>query len=373
MGTLWVKTLTQIIKGTFKDHLVSWVETYLQKHYKNDFAAVLADIDHLYHFSQGCGFKQWTGNDSKALMKGCYVPNEMLQALSAFMDFCYIVHQSSLGEADLEALDRALQHFETHCSIFEAEGIHSDGISIPQIHALQHYHEAVELFGAPTGLSTSIVESKHIHAVKRPYWAFGQTTNPTRHVHEDTSFQDDPYLQEAEDDDSERADAVVQLAHKPSPRKLRTLAEMGQDIGHLELPDLVSIFLFQQRNPGVDVPDISNKWNALQCIHASSSWRNGAPHYDCVFVEKDPTLPGFQGLYVAQWFTPIGNEPCINTGMWKVEHEYDEFVDHLVTHLIGIYGDEYIPPDLHYSDSLAAFGSFNVNKYSDYHAFGLAF
>ncbi|KAI6135943.1 hypothetical protein F5141DRAFT_995339, partial [Pisolithus sp. B1] len=42
-------------------------------------------------------------------------------------------------------------------------------ISIPRIHVLQHYHEAIELFGAPNGLSTSIVESKHIHAVKRPY------------------------------------------------------------------------------------------------------------------------------------------------------------------------------------------------------------
>ncbi|KAI6168508.1 hypothetical protein EDD17DRAFT_1772901 [Pisolithus thermaeus] len=365
--------LHQIIKGTFKDHLVSWVETYLKKHYKNDFAAILADINR-------CGFKQWTGNDSKALMKvylpaiAGYVPNEMLQALSAFMDFCYI-----------------------------------------------HYHEAIELFGAPNGLSTSIVESKHIHAEMAQVFLVNQWQDkleqfqaeclaegreltidnlsllnslfsglldkpliPQDNVHEDTSFQDDPYPQEAEDDDSERVDAVVQLAHKPS--------EMGQEIGHPELPDLVSIFLFQQRNPGVDVPDISKCPKAIdpgysfssvvatfyapsdlsgangmhcQCIHASPSWRNGAPCYDCVFVEKDPTLPGFQGLYVAQWFTHIGNEP--------VEHEYDEYGDHLVTHLIGIYGDEYIPPDLHYSDSLAAFGSFYVNKYSDYHAFGLAF
>ena len=86
------------------------------------------------------------------------------------MDFCYVVHQSSLNEVDLKALDSALQHFETECTIFETEDIHLDGISIPQIHALQHYHEAIELFGAPNGLSTSIVESKHIQAIKKPYW-----------------------------------------------------------------------------------------------------------------------------------------------------------------------------------------------------------
>ena len=141
---------------------------------------------------------------------------------------------------------------------------------------------------------------------------------------------------------------------------------MGESIGHPELPDLVAIFLFQQRNPGIDIPEISecpkvfdqgysyssavatfyapsdlSGANGMhrQRIHASSSWRNGSPRYDCVFVEKDPTLPGFQGLFVAQvlllfsfhyrnvyypcalvqWFTSIGDEPCVNTRMWKVE------------------------------------------------------
>ena len=60
-----------------------------------------------------------------------------------------------------------------------------------------------------------------------------------------------------------------------------------------------------------------------------------------------------------------------------VEHEYDESGDPLVgvihldsilrpAHLIGIYGNEHVPHDLHYSDSLSAFHSFYVNKYSDY-------
>ena len=55
----------------------------------------------------------------------------MVQALASFLDFCYIVHQSSLDETDLDALDDALQCFERQRVIFETEGIHSDGISIP--------------------------------------------------------------------------------------------------------------------------------------------------------------------------------------------------------------------------------------------------
>ena len=59
-----------------------------------------------------------------------YVPDQMVQALAAFLDFCYIVHQSSLDEADLDALDNALQRFQTEHVIFETESIRSD-ISIP--------------------------------------------------------------------------------------------------------------------------------------------------------------------------------------------------------------------------------------------------
>lgn len=115
---------------------------------------------------------------------------------------------------------------------------------------------------------------------------------------------------------------------------------MGKDIGHPELPDLAAIFLFHQRNPDtMDLPDISKCLRVIdpgysfssatatfyspsdlfgkngmhwQHIHATSSWRNGPPHYDCVFVEKDPTLPGFQGLYVARvlLFFPLFFKTC---------------------------------------------------------------
>jgi hypothetical protein len=98
-----------------------------------------------------------------------YVPDQMVQAIAAFMDFCYIVRQYSFDEEDLIVLQDALERFETHRSIFQACGIRPSGISIPHIHALQHYKELIQLFGAPNGLCSSLTESKHITAIKKPY------------------------------------------------------------------------------------------------------------------------------------------------------------------------------------------------------------
>ena len=92
----------------------------------------------------------------------------MVQALSAFMDFCYLVRRNIFDESTLDAFDIAVARFHAYRIIFEDVGIRSS-FSLPRQHAMKHFRLLIQMFGAPNGLCSSITESKHIKAVKEPY------------------------------------------------------------------------------------------------------------------------------------------------------------------------------------------------------------
>ena len=98
-----------------------------------------------------------------------HVPEDIISTFSAFLDFCYIVRQSVLTESDLDQLEDALTRFHKYRTIFETAGVRPNGISLPRQHSLVHYRALIRLFGAPNGLCSSIMESKHIRAVKEPW------------------------------------------------------------------------------------------------------------------------------------------------------------------------------------------------------------
>ncbi|KAH8981854.1 hypothetical protein EDB86DRAFT_3086704 [Lactarius hatsudake] len=69
----------------------------------------------------------------------------------------------------LGALDDALKRFHRHREIFREVGVHIKGFNLPRQHSLVHYAKLIRAYGAPNGLCSSIMESKHIKAVKEPW------------------------------------------------------------------------------------------------------------------------------------------------------------------------------------------------------------
>ncbi|KAH7917136.1 hypothetical protein BV22DRAFT_968957, partial [Leucogyrophana mollusca] len=177
--------LHQLIKGTFKDHLVDWVEQYLKQEYgtaedeqrMDDIdrrIAAVASFSGLRRFPQGRGFKQWTGDDSKALMKVYlpaiegHVPADVVHTFRAFLKFCYLVRRNIISEKTLGEIEEALARFYRYREIFKTTGVVLT-FSLPRQHSLKHYLQHIRLFGAPNGLCSSITECKHIKAVKEPW------------------------------------------------------------------------------------------------------------------------------------------------------------------------------------------------------------
>ncbi|KAH6908107.1 hypothetical protein BKA70DRAFT_1104154 [Coprinopsis sp. MPI-PUGE-AT-0042] len=177
--------LHQLIKGTFKDHLVTWINDYLRNEYgENRSLEIIEDIDRrisavpiypgLRRFKEGRDFQQWTGDDSKALMKVYiaaivgYVPDTMVQCLSAFMEVCYILRRNAITASALGCANHELEQFYSLREIFIETGTRNS-ISLPRQHSLMHFIKAVQLFGSPNGLCSSITESRHIEAVKKPW------------------------------------------------------------------------------------------------------------------------------------------------------------------------------------------------------------
>lgn len=149
----------------------------------------------LRRFRQGRRFKQWTGDDSKALMKAWftlpvigmmihfdsliiqvyisaiegYVPGGVVRTLRAFLEFCYIVRRNTIDTQSLHDLEDALRRFHTYRKIFETSGVRKENRHPPRQHSLLHYPKLIRDFGAPNGLCSSITESKHIKAIKEPW------------------------------------------------------------------------------------------------------------------------------------------------------------------------------------------------------------
>jgi hypothetical protein len=109
-----------------------------------------------------------------------YVPDDMIMCIAAFLDACYIARRQDIDQQALDSLQTALDKFWELREVFRTTGVRPKGFKLPRQHALFHYCRLIQDFGAPGGLCSSITESRHITAVKKPwrrsnrYQALGQ-------------------------------------------------------------------------------------------------------------------------------------------------------------------------------------------------------
>ncbi|GLB39957.1 hypothetical protein LshimejAT787_0704670 [Lyophyllum shimeji] len=312
--------LHQIIKGTFKDHLVLWVGEYLELvHGKSRANEILADIDRriaaapafpgLRRFPEGRGFKQWTGDDSKALMKvylpaiAGHVPGQIVRTISAFLEVCYLVRRSDITEDTLEAIDTALARFHLERQIFITSGVRED-FSLPRQHSLVHYRHLIQQFGAPNGLCSSITESKHIKAVKEPWrrsnrhQPLGQMLLTNQRMDKLAAARVDfeargmldghfatphptplgpspPPPTQIEDDDVEADQGMtslgdVQLAKTPARKYPKSLGRLATFIRQPKLQEYVRRFLYDQLNPTSEVIGMEVDVNLCPAVPTST-------------------------------------------------------------------------------------------------------
>ncbi|KAG1860759.1 hypothetical protein F4604DRAFT_1882540 [Suillus subluteus] len=411
--------LHQLVKGTFKDHLVDWVHKYLiQTHGAHDVQHILDDIDHriavvapfagLRCFPQGRGFKQWTGDDSKALMKVYiaaieeHVPVEIIRMFHAFLEFCYIIRKNAITEHTLEKLQDAFSHFHHYRKIF----LESDTIStfsLLQQHSVSHYLQLIRLFGAPNGLCSSITESKHIKAVKGPW----RQSSKYQALVDFTShgILNGTCLSAALKALYENLDASVPEDDIDKTKCACTVLALTEELNIPHLPEMGKISVFNSACSRFYAPsDLSGIGGMrIEHIHACPMWRNKAPCYDCVFINIGSEDVGIRGLKVARirtffsfnyggitylcavvrWFDIIGDLPDEDTGMWMVCPACSTnnapiyniiHVDSIycVAHLIPVYGRRFLHRGINLHNSYDSFHTFYVNKYADHHAFELA-
>ncbi|KAG1891996.1 hypothetical protein F4604DRAFT_1565619 [Suillus subluteus] len=428
--------LHQLIKGAFKDHLVDWVAKYLKAvHGTRRADEIMSDIDRrvaavasfsgLRRFPQGRDFKQWTGDDSKALMKVFlpaiegHVPEDMVHAFRALLEFCYLVRRNVITEDTLNQIQDALHRFHRYRKIFD---VVVPTFSLPRQHSMTHYTDMIRLFGAPNGLCSSITESKHIKAVKEP-WRWSSKHNALGQM-----------LVTNQRLDKLAASRVDFDARGMLTGTVLSIAALALEVTVPDLRRLIRHFLFSQLYPNdprdlEDVPAAScpRHEGKLQVFNSAAAtfyapsdpsgiggmrhehiracplWRNEYPRNDCVFINTDSNAEGMRGLEIArvicffsfkhdwevyscvliQWFDKIGDCADEDTGMWMVRPSLHEdgsrnlAVIHIETvycaaHLIPVYGSEYIPHSLKFYHSYDSFRSFYVNKYADHHAFEIA-
>lgn len=92
----------------------------------------------------------------------------MSQCLASFLRFCYLVRRNDFTEDTITEIQSEIHQFHDNRQIFISMGVR-EHFSVPRMHSMVHYPYLILEFGAPNGVCSSITESRHITAVKKPW------------------------------------------------------------------------------------------------------------------------------------------------------------------------------------------------------------
>ncbi|KAH9915965.1 uncharacterized protein BXZ73DRAFT_54076 [Epithele typhae] len=356
--------LHQLVKGTSKDHLVAWIEDYivLTSDSETEAKRKLDGLDRrlaavpsfsgLRRLPQGRNFTQWTGDDSKALMKVLLpalvgvVPDDVIECVRVFLDFAYLARLSVHTSVTIDRMEALLEEFCIRRTVFIDAGVRMH-IFLPRQHALEHYCEAIERFGSLNGLSTSITESKHIEAVKRPWRASNRNDALPQMLQRNVRLSKLNALRAALGSSGLLEGEITDWAMREyvpfgfnlipnsmdySVSRAR-LTKLGERLGVPDFYARVRRFVRAQTFEGIDdldevVPledcpwiDVDTRMSLYSCAHAtyfapselslpggmysemircSADWQNKGPRYDTVLVQVRDADDVMGGMVVAR-------------------------------------------------------------------------
>ncbi|KAG1905765.1 uncharacterized protein F5891DRAFT_1125793 [Suillus fuscotomentosus] len=418
--------LHQIIKGCFKDHLVIWVEKYLHHvHSKREAECQIDDIDQRLATATPFTGLRLLFKIYLPAIEG-HMPTDVVCTFRAFLEFCYLIQRNVITEATISQIQDALCCFHHYHSIFLRSGV-VPAFLLPCQHLMKHYPDLICLFRAPNGLCSSMMENKHIKAVKQ-LWCqsnrynvlgqmlvMNQRLNKIATLHVDftkcgmlngTCLSNDLHqtsLPNADiDDNLDEGEIDNGLTEIEAHVQLAQTTSLTIELSILNIQDLIDHFLFKQLHPHdphdhatipldsfpiydgkISVvnsassrfyaPSDLNGIGGMQREHIQScpKWRNVHACYDCMFINVQPDLEGI-----------TSDAPDEDTGMWVVQPSFDGHSPNILVihidaiyytaHLLPVYGVDFIPHAINFLNTLDKFHTFYVNKFADHHAFEIA-
>ncbi|TFK19711.1 hypothetical protein FA15DRAFT_659672 [Coprinopsis marcescibilis] len=189
--------LHQLIKGTFKDHLVTWVGEYLVVKHGSEAEAnkIIAEIDRrvsaaptfpgLRRFPDGRDFSQWTGDDSKALMKVYlaaivgFVPDDMVKCIAAFLNACYIFRRNVITWAALELAKLELAKFHAYREIFIETATRTTSVRVTKRSLLIYYRVKTHRCCERAMMLVTITRLDKLHALRQIFAEYGMLAGST--------------------------------------------------------------------------------------------------------------------------------------------------------------------------------------------------